>query len=281
MGSVTLAICQIPLQVTRFPVTITNPEEHVALVRRCLNIASQRQAKYVVFPEYTFIPDLLGKLYRTRSQKRMIIGGSYQSAEDFNETVIAWRGQLHYYKKRCLSPDETGNRRRSIKAGREQPLIINGPDGEPCAVLTCRDYDDSSLRLARAALPDRRMLSLLFSPSCTDKPDRFCAYAEAVHMERDTMYSVLCNVSSLRVGSPTGDSTVQCGRSAIFGLWDDSTKQDLEEEGLRDRNSQNMILQAARDPCVLIARVAIPYSRPRRGVREFTRNPSRYVILPL
>jgi predicted amidohydrolase len=278
MTTAVLAICQIQMRVDLAPIRVSDREAHLRRVERCLGIASESGATHVVFPEYAFV-DEMDALCSTASEGRVIIAGSRQTEDDYNETVVFVNRQRFSYKKIHLSPHELVGGARVLRPGRREDVLTidTAPIGK-WSVLTCFDYHRLAREVATRPAEDGSYLALVFCPALNDKPSTFLVEAESLHNHRDTLYSIFCNAYSLTIGDGGG---VRYGRSSIFGLYDNASSERLAAEGMRDAHFGNQLVEAPMQEGVLLATVSVPYSRHRMTSLEYVPNPLRYAFFPL
>jgi len=275
-----IAICQLSLEIKINPVTISNPESLRDKVLHCIEVAIGEGCNFIVFPEYSFYPELMEEMYSIQSRKIVIIGGSYQTATNHNCTVVASGGQLYFYNKINLSPMERAGFSPPLVSGHKPVFVIEPYPNCTCGILTCFDYH----RLGRDLVLKTnggKPVDIVFNPSCHNRVRVAHFEAEALHNQRDDFYSVFCNVAGLSVGAGGTQTPDGYGGSAIFGIYDPATKKRLETDQVRDKTFENMILGLGSEQQMAIVEIQIPYVWHRMSSMTFTHNPITYQLLPI
>jgi len=262
-------ICQIPLRLTTQPFRIANLPEHVSLRRKCIEHAIAGGFEVIVFPEYTYDPSE-EEYMCDKSKKLTIIAGSYEDLGHFNQTVIFVDGNRFQQAKKHLSPHEVSLPvEKSVKESTDAPTYFS-LNGKCCMILTCFDFYHLVAEKCRDLL-DGKYLEIIFSPCCNDNPRIFFMEAEAAHGHTDSLTTIICNVSSLKVGD--GD-VKKFGGSAVFGMYDSNTVQSLDKLNLRCNFFKNMITSFPEGDYVCEIELTIPYPRPRMCAIQYCPNPS-------
>ena len=280
MSQTKIAICQISITLVSNPTRIYNVDQHIKIVESCLKFAIEQKVNYIIFPEYSFLPELVDT-YKSYSDNIIIIGGSYHSEDNYNRTVVAHHGKLYTYNKNYLSPYEINiSPSHCLKSGEENPFYFEGENEQSISVLTCLDYFKSVRNVAMKSLPNEKMIDIVFSPTCNPNPPKLIKEGDSTHNHRDTFYSVLCNVAKLLKVNSDGKvmEEQEFGKSCVMGMYEKLIRDQLVSSGLCDSSYENMIFQLPDGDKIGIISLKVPYYRHRRGSIEYIDNPKEISI---
>lgn len=272
-----LLICQIPLHLGTKPFHIVNLDEHINTKQKCIEYALSNSAEVVIFPEYCYSTKEYDYLLE-KSKTITIFAGSYQDANNFNQATLFSNGCYAEYAKINLSPYETVfPSQYSIRSSSNTELGYFEIMGKTCYILTCFDYYRLASQVWGKPLADGRLIDLFVSSCCNDKPEPFLKIAEATHLQRDTLTSIICNVSELTIDNKSN----KYGSSAIFGLYDKNSMNNIQVNGWSDPQYVNMITKFPDGAQICEVTLQIPYNSHRMGAFEFTPNPIDINYIPL
>ncbi len=262
-------ICQIPLHLNSKPFKIANIDEHIAVKRKCVEYAMTTRCDVIIFPEYTYDPS--EKEYMLdKSSELAIFAGSYQDAENYNQTIVFVGGNYFQQAKKHTSPyEKTIPNQFSVKPS-EADLSYYDLKNKNCFILTCFDYFELAREKSRQLLGNGEFIDILISPCCNNNPEMFIKEAEAIHSHRDNLTSIICNVSRFKKDSGEYNTF---GKSAVFGLYDKNSIANIKENGWHVSYCENMIAGFPEGDFVCEIDLQIPYHMHRMGCLEFSANP--------
>lgn len=141
-------------------------------VFKALDVAREKKADIVVFPELSFNKDWVQQI-QNQYEEMIIIGGSYYD-EGYNVCSIIINGEYidppyrKYYPSPFENPKITG---RGMKSG--DVLYIFQTKCGIFSVLTCSDYASQSYRVCRLVRENRRKVDFIINPCCDENILRF------------------------------------------------------------------------------------------------------------
>lgn len=273
MAILKLAICQIDIRLKNYPYQLAQPINHRKKVVKCIEEALQRNAEFIIFPEYNLNSPIIEEL-KTLSTNITILGGSYASNIDTNRTVIAFNNSSDSYDKLNLSPYEEKNVGSTMVPGTGnfiRPDINNVSAG----VLTCFDY----YAMARRTLEQNPEIDILFSPAVNNNHWSFLVESESIHQRMPSKYTVYCNAAKFWLDGIEYPEVN--GGSYVFGPHDPDDKQNLViRNWALDEFKQNIFFLGEGEKIGFID-VEIPYIRESKGSMTYTHNPTNVDILNL
>ena len=205
--------------------------------KKCVEYAIKRSFDVVVFPEYTY--DTAEYDYMIGASERIsILAGTYQDDKNYNQSIVFIEGQAYQEAKRHLSPYEKIIPSNYSIHPSEEVLSYITINGSNSYLLTCFDYYEFSVEQYRKSLSNGEMVELLFSQCCNNNPVKFLKEAESIHNHIDNITSVICNVSKLKTDL---NEYTEYGKSAIFGLYDKNSIENIRSNGWCDPFYDNMI----------------------------------------
>lgn len=282
MSRAKICICQLGLTLQSNTKNIYNLGDHIKKITKCLELAKEKEVDYIIFPEYTYTEEL-ENIYMDFSNYLTIIGGSYKSKNNYNETVIAHLGKIYYYKKMHLSPYELTVFSDNLNEGSKNPFYFNDRNGYNISVLTCMDFYEELRNVALSQIDENAMVDIVFSPDCNNNPGILMDEANSTHNRRDSFYSILCNISELNIIGNDGSLIKQntYGQSCVFGLYDSMYRDQILDKKLTKDYYRNMIFCLPDGENIALVTLEVPYQIHRRSTMEYTPNPTNIQIIPI
>ncbi|MBU7046665.1 MAG: tetratricopeptide repeat protein [Theionarchaea archaeon] len=193
-----------------------------------LDMAVKEELNIVCFPELSMTPDILEMIKERDTGDLIIIGGSYYT-ERMNVCPIVFRKKVRNVQKIHPSKFEFTPVKGEGMIPGDRLYLFDAHVGK-FIVLVCEDFRHE----LHNVLSQVSNLDFIIVISYNPNPERFHRIADPIPSDHP-LYILLVNVS---------EKGSEFGKSGIYGIIDDSYKENLERAGLRpDTSFKNEIAE--------------------------------------